>query len=229
MYVTSPTYSSETEIYFSAEMLAENSQINSPKIKLINAGHNLFHEGDDADYIYEVIEGVVRSSKVLIDGRRQVLNFGYPGETIGLSHDNFYHSDCDAVSDVKVRVTRKNAFSHDMTSDPIFCAHLLKKVVAEVNHMQEHFMMLGLKTATEKLASFLVAIMDRQNNEQNDCNCFDLPMKRCDIADFLGLTIETVSRNLTKLRKMGIIELQTAHSICVCKPNALRELAEIDI
>lgn len=229
MYVTSPINPADSETYFSAAMLEVDSKINTPQIKTISAGDSLFYEGDDAEYIYEVTEGVVRSSKVLIDGRRQVMNFGYPGETIGLSHDSLYHSDCDAVSDVKVRVMRKNASNQDITSDPVFCAQLLKNAVAEVNHMQEHFMMLGRKTAMEKIASFLVAIMDRRTSDQNDYNCFDLPMKRCDIADFLGLTIETVSRNLTKLRKIGIIELKTAQSVCVCKPNALRELAENDI
>ena len=227
MYVTSPIIPIESEIYFS-ENIEADFHSETFHIKNISADNCLFHEGDAAEYLYEVIKGVVRSSKVLIDGRRQVLNFGYPGDIIGLSHDSYYHSDCDAVSDVKLRVIHKNAFKDDLVSDPEFCAKLLQNAVAEVNHMQEHFMMLGCKTAMEKLASFLIAIMDRQS-DQNGCQkCFDLPMKRCDIADFLGLTIETVSRNLTQLRKLGIIDLPTTQRVCVNKPNMLRELAERD-
>lgn len=227
MYVTSPIMPHNSEIYFSG--VTENEIYSgASQTKVMPTDSSLFHEGDDAEYLYEVLEGVVRNSKVLIDGRRQVLNFGYPGDIIGLSHDSYYHSDCDALSDVKLRVIHKNAFKDDMVSDPGFCAKLLQSAVAEVNHMQDHFMMLGCKSAMEKLASFLIAIMDRQSEVTECRKCFDLPMKRSDIADFLGLTIETISRNLTKLRKLGIIDLPTTQRVCVNKPTVLRELAESD-
>ena len=227
MYVTSPIVPISSEIYFS-DTIDEAFYNGTSQIKKVTSDNCLFHEGDDAEYLYEVLEGVVRSSKVLIDGRRQVLSFGYPGDIIGLSHDSFYHSDCDAVSDVKLRVIHKNAYKEDLASDPEFCAKLLQNAVAEVNHMQEHFMMLGCKSAMEKLASFLIAIMDRQSEVKGPRKCFDLPMKRCDIADFLGLTIETISRNLTKLRKLGIIEMPSTQRVCVTKSSELRALAECD-
>jgi len=227
MYVTSPINPCDSEIRFSRTF--ENEvQPSWSQLRTFYPGESLYYEGDDAEYIYQIVEGVVRSSKVLVDGRRQVLNFGYPGEMMGLSHDRFYHSDCDAVSEVKVRVLQKNAHKLDFAETPEFCALLLKNAAAEVNNMQEHFIMLGRKSAIEKIASFLVAIMDR-HSEANGCKkCFDIPMMRCDIADFLGLTIETISRNLTKIRKMGIIEMPKAHRVCVCKPDDLRKLAESD-
>lgn len=227
MYVTSPTMPVDSEICFSGNAEEEFCS-GSFQIKNIAANNCVFHEGDDAEYLYEVLEGVVRSSKVLIDGRRQVLSFGYPGDVIGLSHDSYYHSDCDAVSNVRLRIFHKNVFKEDLVSDPAFCVKLLQNAVAEVNHMQEHFMMLGCKSAMEKLASFLIVIMNRQSEVKGFQKCFDLPMKRCDIADFLGLTIETISRNLTKLRQLGIIDLPTTQRVCVNKPNALRKLAECD-
>ena len=225
MYVTSPVKTLESEIAYAIDFDRGLSRIRCQEMTF-EGGDALFFEGDEADYIYEVMEGVVRSSKVLIDGRRQVLNFCYPGDMIGYSHDSRYHCDCDAVSKVRVRIFRKNAFMHDLVNDPDFCARLLKNAAAEVNNMQEHFLMLGRKTAMEKLASFLVAVMDRSATVHRDALEFDLPMKRSDIADFLGVTIETVSRNLTKLRRMGVIDLPKTQLVRVSSSERLRALAE---
>ncbi len=225
MYVTSPI-----NIYGNAELitsrfLAQDAALLS-HVSHVDEGQPLFCEGDDADYIYEILEGVVRTSKLLSDGRRQVLSFGYPGDLVGLSHDRLYHSDCEAVSDVKLRVHHRNASSASFSKEPEFGSELLRFAAAEMNNMQEHFIMLGRKSATEKVASFLVTLLDRVG-EKRECKCcFDLPMSRSDIADFLGLTIETISRTLTKLRSDGVIELPTKHRVCVCKPNVLRDLAE---
>ncbi|MDJ0612710.1 MAG: helix-turn-helix domain-containing protein [Rhizobiaceae bacterium] len=223
MYVTSPIKTIESQITLSPGHCDEFPSTHEVTFR---EGDNLFYTGDEADYVYEVVEGVVRSSKVLADGRRQVLNFCYAGEMIGLSHDSYYHCDCDAVSKVRVRLHRKNAFMKDIENDPEFCLKLLRKAAAEVNNMQDHFLMLGRKNAVEKISSFLVAIMDRQNLAKLNSVIFDLPMNRSDIADFLGMTIETVSRNFTKLRKMGVIDLPSTHQVRVVEPARLRSLAE---
>lgn len=225
MYVTSPLKDVDSQIVFPLDIIENNENAFAREV-IFNSGENLFFAGDEADYVFEVVSGVVRSSKVLMDGRRQVLNFCYSGEIIGLSHDSYYHCDCDAVSEVRVRLYRKNAFMKDVANDPDFCARLLRNAAAEVNNMQDHFLMLGRKTAMEKLASFLIAVMERQSCQGKDKAIFELPMKRSDIADFLGMTIETVSRNLTKLRKLGIINLPTTHQVHVLKPSILREMAE---
>ena len=225
MYVTSPIKTVESQIVLPEKPYGLIENTYSHEVTF-HDGENLFFAGDEAEHVYEVIEGVVRSSKVLMDGRRQVLNFCYPGEMIGLSHDSFYHCDCDAVSTVRVRLHRKNAFMKDVARDPEYCARLLRKAAAEVNNMQDHFMMLGRKTAMEKLASFLIAIMERQQRKTTGEIALELPMKRTDIADFLGMTIETVSRNLTRLRKLGVIDLPTTHRVSICQPAALRNLAE---
>ena len=228
MYVTSPVNYFEsaqpTPQTWSEEVASDISHVNT-----IHAGHHLFCEGDDADFVYKIIEGVVRTSKVLMDGRRQVMTFGYPGDIVGLSHDTLYHSDCDAISEVKVRVYRKNTFNASFNNEPDFCNQMLKHAATEVNNMQEHFMMLGRKSALEKVASFLVVLLDRVGEKRDCTTCFDLPMSRSDIADFLGLTIETVSRTLTKLRKDGVIDLPTPHKVCVCKTSVLRDLGESDL
>ncbi|MDF1774494.1 MAG: helix-turn-helix domain-containing protein [Rhizobiaceae bacterium] len=225
MYVTSPVSFFENSQAVCARFVNEGNAGHS-HISHVPAGHRLFCDGDDADYIYEIMEGVVRTSKLLSDGRRQVLSFGYPGDIAGLSHDHFYHSDCEALSGVTLRLHHKNAFNVSFENEPDFNNELLKYAAAEVNNMQEHFIMLGRKSATEKVASFLITLMDRVG-QKNDCNtCFELPMCRSDIADFLGLTIETISRTLTKLRAEGVIELPKKQQVLVCKPSALRALAE---
>ena len=225
MYVTSPISYFETDQMANTFLQEEVVPMHS-HVRTAEAGQPLFCEGDDADFVYEVLEGVVRTSKLLRDGRRQVLTFAYPGDVIGLSHNHFYHNDCDAVSCVKVRVFRKNVFNMSFRHEPQLCDQFLRHAAAEVNNMQEHFLMLGRKSALEKVASFLIVLLDRVG-KKNDCKtCFTLPMSRSDIADFLGLTIETVSRTLTKLRKDGIIELPDPHRVCVCKTSRLRELGE---
>ncbi|MCR9139673.1 MAG: helix-turn-helix domain-containing protein [Alphaproteobacteria bacterium] len=225
MYVTSPIGIFEhSEIRLPHFVEAETAK--HSHFSTAEAGHRMFCEGDDAIYIYEILEGVVRTSKLLFDGRRQILSFGYPGDLVGLSHDCFYHSDCEAVCDVKLRVHHKNACHASIESEPEFAKKLLKFAASEVNNMQEHFIMLGRKSATEKVASFLLTLLDRVGEPKNCKTCFDLPMCRSDIADFLGLTIETISRTLTKLREDGVIELPKKHRVHVCNVPGLRALAE---
>ncbi|MEM6462582.1 MAG: helix-turn-helix domain-containing protein [Pseudomonadota bacterium] len=223
MYVTSPVSifkSTVVPVSVGVESAAQS------QIARYAAGHPLFFEGDDAEYVYEIVEGVVRTSKILFDGRRQVLSFGYPGDVVGLSHDRHYHCDCEAVSKVKLRVHKKNASSTSFERDPSFCNELLRYAASEVNNMQEHFIMLGRKSAMEKVASFLASLMGRVGVINDQRICFDIPMPRSDIADFLGLSHETVSRTLTRLRLDGVIQLPKKHRVCVCRPSALKALAE---
>ena len=227
MYVTSPNnFFDASPIH--AQAVQQNGVDGTSTVKVLAAGTNLFCEGDKSDHVYEVLEGVLRSSKVLFDGRRQIISFGYPGDILGISHDSLYHSDCEAISEVKVRVHHRNASTADYERAPEFFNLILKHAAAEMNNMQEHFMMLGRKSALEKVASFMVVLMERVGKTDGQITRFDLPMSRSDIADFLGLTIETVSRTVTILRKKGVIELPKPHEIAVLKSAGLRSLAEQD-
>ncbi|MEX3007226.1 helix-turn-helix domain-containing protein [Hoeflea sp. TYP-13] len=224
MYVTSPVSIFNNSNIISTQVSASNES--QPQIINVSAGHPLFFEGDEAEFVYEMVEGVVRTSKILFDGRRQILSFGYPGDVVGLSHDRFYHCDCETVCDVKLRVHRKNASNTCFERDPNFCNELLRYAACEVNNMQEHFIMLGRKSAMEKVASFLAALMGRVGEKKDSRTCFDIPMCRSDIADFLGLSHETISRTLTRLRQNGIIDLPNKHRVCVRRPSELKALAE---
>lgn len=227
MFVTAPNHFFDAVPLHATAILAKDFG-NDAVTRTFHPGDLVFCEGDESLFVYEVVEGVVRTSKILCDGRRQIISFGYPGDLVGISHDCRYHNDCEAISEVVVRVHRKNACSASVTSDPEFCDRLLKHSAGEMNAMQEHFMMLGRKSALERVASFLIVLMERVGAKEENGVAFDLAMSRSDIADFLGLTIETISRTLTRLRKEGVIDLPNAHHVVVRRSEHLRNLAERD-
>jgi len=193
----------------------------------VKPGKHLYLEGDVADRIYEVASGVLRLTRIMEDGRRQVIAFGYPGDTVGFPCDGFYHTDCDALVPTTLVVhqrtdlesTKGNAALHQ---------RLLQAALREISAMQDHFLMLGRKSSVEKLASFLQALADRVGEPLGEFKQVTLPMPRADIADFLGLTTETVSRTFTQLRKSQIIAIDHVNTIIILKPLALHAIAISD-
>ncbi len=193
----------------------------------IKPGKNLFFEGDPAEYIYEVANGVLRLTRIMEDGRRQVIAFGYPGDTVGFPSDGLYHTDCDALMPSTLVVHRR-AHLESASGDPALHQRLLQAALREISGMQDHFMMLGRKSSVEKLASFLRVLTDCVGEPLGDYDQVTLPMTRADIADFLGLTTETVSRTLTQLRKSKIIAIDHVNTVIILKPIALCAIAEGD-
>lgn len=188
-------------------------------------GARLFCEGDSADRVYEVQNGILRLTRVLENGRRQVIAFGYPGDIVGFPHFDCHNTDCDALTPSKVLSFNRKALDNGDT-DPALHARLMQAALREINAMQDHFMMLGRKSATEKVASFLCVLSARVGVMNNGYTQFDLPMCRGDIADFLGTTTETVSRALTRMRKSGMIALPNSNSVILRNPRALQDLAD---
>jgi CRP-like cAMP-binding protein len=191
----------------------------------IKPGKHLFLEGDPADRIYEVASGVLRLTRVMEDGRRQVIAFGYPGDTVGFPSDGFYHTDCDALMPSTLVVHRR-AVLEGANGDPALHMRLLRAALREISAMQDHFMMLGRKSSIEKLASFLIVLNSRVGEPLGDFDQVRLPMTRADIADFLGLTTETVSRTFTQLRKSKVIAIDHVNTVIILKPLALQNIAE---
>lgn len=192
--------------------------------RTLKAAQNLFREGDDVQHIYEVTSGVLRLTKVLEDGRRQVIAFGYPGDIIGFPQDGIYHTECDAISTAEV-VAHSVSDLENGARNPELHQRLVKAALREISAMQDHFMMLGRKTASEKTASFLSVLMERTGKPLGAYTHFEFPMNRADIADFLGLTVETVSRTITMLRKSKLIALESSKSVVVLDEDALCEMA----
>jgi CRP/FNR family transcriptional regulator len=190
-------------------------------------GKHLFLEDDPADFIYEVASGVLRLTRIMEDGRRQVIAFGYPGDIVGFPSDGRYHTDCDALVPTTLIVHRRSDLE-SAKGDPELHLRLLRAALGEISAMQDHFMMLGRKSSVEKLASFLMVLSERVGEPLGDFTQITLPMIRADIADFLGLTTETISRTFTQLRKAQIIAIDHVNTVLILKPVALRAIAQGD-
>ena len=185
-----------------------------------SAGAHLFYEGDPADYVYEIQSGTVRLTRVLENGCRQVIAFGLPGDIVGFPDGGLHHTECDALTPVAVIAHRRTALEAGQ-GDPKTHQRLFHAALREISAMQDHFMMLARKSALEKVASFMIALSQRTGTRSGTDTTVDLPMSRADIADFLGLTIETVSRTFSQLRKLGAIVLETPQTVLVRDNAAL--------
>ena len=219
MYVTIPTEFADAHIV--SPLVSIAPRYAATRLK---TGAYLYFEGDEVEWLYQVTSGVLRLTRMLADGRRQVIAFGYPGDVVGFPSDGLHHTDCEALTDVELQPYRRsNLESGD--SDARLHSALLQAALREISAMQDHFMMLGRKSAGEKLASFLCVLAERVGTDTDGFRQVNIPMSRSDIADFLGLTTETVSRTLTQLRKAGIIRIDNIHKITIQRPTALLSLS----
>lgn len=188
-------------------------------------GANLFREGDACSGLFEVVSGVVRLSRLTRGGRRYIVGFGFAGDIMGFGPEQCHISDCDAMTDVQVIRHKFDVLHNSISGNQA----MLRGALQQVEAMQNHCMMLGRNSATERIAAFLTHLGDRMGAPVGECIEFDLPMQRTDIADFLGLSTETVSRSLTELRKAKLISIKHIHHIKLLHPQRLEALAEGDI
>jgi len=176
----------------------------------------IYFESESADYLYKVVSGVVRTSKVLADGRRQIGSFYWPGDVFGLEGDEHTFS-AEAVVNSRVLVIKRTALFD--SRDPHIARQLWGMAAVELQRAQDHTMLL-VKSAQERVADFLMEMSKRSSGN----NVVDLPMSRQDIADYLGLTIETVSRTLSQLESCGTISLPIARRIVLHSRGTLHRL-----
>ena len=188
-------------------------------------GETLFAEGDETDSVYEMVRGMVRLYKLLPDGRRQITGFLSAGQFLGLAPEGVCVFTAEAITEVTVCRYKRTAFERLIDEVPGFARRLLAVTSHELHAAQDQMLLLGRKSATEKVASFLLLIADRHVNDKGEDGAVEVPMTRGDIADYLGLTIETVSRTLTKLKNDGLISLPVPARIEICDHVRLEELA----
>lgn len=186
-------------------------------------------EGDDAAHIFNVQRGVVRLTKMLSNGRRQITGFLFPGDFIGLATRDQYAYSAEAVTDVELCRFPRNRFVALLADLPELEHRLLSMAADDLASAQEQMVLLGRKTARERLVSFLLRMAGQMERRGLASDTVDLPMARADIADYLGLTIETVSRTLTKLVKEGLIALPAAQSAVLVQRAALEAIDSGDI
>jgi CRP-like cAMP-binding protein len=179
----------------------------------------IYEEGDPAEYLYKVIEGTVRTSKLLEDGRRQIGGFYLPGDVFGLETGDEHTFSAEAITDTKVLVIKRSALIALAGRDHDVVRQLWTWTSRELKRVQDHTMLL-IKSAQERVAAFLLEMAERVPSGDG----VDLPMSRQDIADYLGLTIETVSRTLSRLEHRAAIELPSSRHIVLRNRSALSRL-----
>jgi CRP/FNR family nitrogen fixation transcriptional regulator len=179
----------------------------------------IYGENEPAEYLYKLVSGTVRTSKILNDGRRQIGDFFMPGDIFGLEVGGEHSFSAEAISDAKVIVIKRSAVEALAASDNEVARQLWTMTGRELQRMQEHILLL-IKTAQERVACFLLEMAERIQST----NEVELPMSRQDIADYLGLTIETVSRTLTTLENSAAIALPSSRRIVLRNRSALRRL-----
>jgi CRP-like cAMP-binding protein len=179
----------------------------------------IFGENEPADYVYKVISGSVRTYKILSDGRRQVGGFYLPGDTFGLQFANEHTFSAEAIADAKVLVVKRSALTALAGRDAAIGRELFAVTGRELRRVQDRVLLL-VKSAQERVAGFLLEMAERA------CagNIVELPMSRQDIADYLGLTIETISRTLTGLENVAAIEVPTSRRIVLRNRSTLNRL-----
>jgi CRP/FNR family transcriptional regulator, anaerobic regulatory protein len=194
--------------------------------KRVYAKHEqLFFEGDSETHIFQVLDGVVGIYKILSDGRRQIVSLSYPGEFVSLGQFDKYTYNCEALCKSCIRCMPVSAVEKMIKTDPCFGWALLNMASLELASTREQLLTLGRKTAPEKIASFLLDISRRVQVLGQDPNRFNILINRGDIADYLGLTIETVSRNFTKLRKAEIIATPSTSQIVINDIERLKQIS----
>ncbi len=184
----------------------------------LSRDQEVFGEGEPADQVFKVVRGAVRCFRVLSDGRRQICDFYLPGDVFGIEPGQDRRTTAEALTDTVLVAARRSTVVEDEDSGT--ARRLWALAMADLQRSQDHALTLGRRSANERVASFLVDMAARLGDVDN----LELPMTRQDIADYLGLTIETVSRTLTHLQVSGLIKLAGCRSIHLRKPRALAEL-----
>jgi CRP/FNR family transcriptional regulator, anaerobic regulatory protein len=192
----------------------------------LRSGDILFDEGEPSNNVYNLTSGCLKLYKLLPDGRRQVTGFLFAGDFVGLANSDEYIYSAEAVTPVDLCRFEKRKLDQLMKEHIQLERRLLGMARFELAEAQEQILMLGRKTAIERIASFVLMLSERAQRRGETGNPVALPMSRNDIGDYLGLTTETVSRTLTRLRKNGAIALDTDRSLTILEPETLSDLAE---
>jgi CRP/FNR family transcriptional regulator, anaerobic regulatory protein len=174
---------------------------------VLDKGQTLFGQDEPADSVFNVIEGVLRLTHLLPDGRRQVMGFALPGDFLGLALQARYAVSAEAIGPVTTCRFDREHFAAVVEAKPHLLRSLHERAGYELNLAQAHMLLLGRRTAEEKVAAFLLSLRERYARTGHSSVTVELPMGRQDMADHLGLTIETVSRMLSRLDRAHAILL----------------------
>lgn len=210
----------------SASPLTLDDHLSRAPLRSFAAKEHVFTEGDARANLYRLESGAVCLYKVMPDGRRQVLGFAYAGDLIGLGSCGEHQFNAQATKASELRILPWTLVQRLGREDSEFAFKLYEAATQELAAAHDLLLTTGQRTAMESLAAFLLAMARRGRRGKDGKIVIDLPMTRSDIGDFLGLTIETVSRTFTKLRNLHIIDLAQCTQVHVLDMDALEDLAQ---
>jgi CRP-like cAMP-binding protein len=193
------------------------------KSQIVEPGTTIFGEGDDAEFFFEIVSGTVRCCSLTEDGRRQIYRFAGAGEMLGLSGEEVHSYSAEAVTKVTVRRRRLSSLDAEMEGDGVLRERVVRALRDELSAVRTQMMLLGRMSAVERIASFLRDLSTRATGSDG---CIHLAMRRADIADYLGLTLETVSRQIGALKRSGVIELAGPCQVRIKDFDRLEAVAE---
>jgi CRP/FNR family transcriptional regulator len=192
--------------------------------KVETKGH-VFTEGDPTTYVYRVETGAVALYKVLADGQRQIVGFAYPGDFIGLGAHGEHLMNAQAIKPTRLRCLPVATLRQLSARDPLIGFKLYEALARDLAATRDLVFTKGRRSPIERVAGFLLAFSRRNGENGHDRRCFDLPMTRTDIGDFLGLSVETVSRTFTNLRMHGLIQLPCSNYVKLVDIERLQSIA----
>jgi CRP/FNR family transcriptional regulator, nitrogen fixation regulation protein len=195
---------------------------------LYKPGQEVVGEGDPTENFFLVVRGLFRAVKYTRDGRRQVFAFYMPGDMCGLEPDATHKLTVEAVNKAAMAILPRHACRMRMNDDPQFNAALFERATRALTLSVDHMTILGRNSAEERLAWFLIMLQGRSTLPELCPAVVELAMERQDIADYLGLSIETISRTFTLFRERGLINLSTTRRVEIVWPAALARLAAAD-
>ncbi|MCO5090951.1 helix-turn-helix domain-containing protein [Bosea sp. (in: a-proteobacteria)] len=195
-------------------------------LETFGRGETVYRDGDPATHVFKIVAGIVRIARILSDGSRVITGFLYPGEIFGLSPDEHCLGDAEAVGSVKLRRLNRKRFQQAVDSSELLRPQFVDWLCREMAGAQARMVLLARRNAEERVCDLLLTLTRRAGDESGPATMIEIPMSRVDMADYLGLTIETVSRTMTSLINRGVIRSIARYRFDICKPALLRRLAD---
>jgi CRP/FNR family transcriptional regulator len=218
----------ERSLQTSSPISAFSDRLVTAPLRRLEAREHLWCEGDARTHVYRVETGAVCIYKVLPDGRRHVVDFAFAGDLIGLGLNEEHSFNAQALIATRLKGLTIGAFNQALRVDSQLALQLYEALSQELEAARAQLLMVSKRVSTERVASFLVTLSRRNEKRGADPCLVPLPMRRVDIADFLGLTIETVSRTFTKLKTSRVISLLPGNIVRILDTHRLAELAAGD-
>lgn len=207
------------------EALSLDEPVAAGPVRVVKTREHIFMAGDKRTSLFKIESGCVCLYKIMADGRRQVLDFAYAGDFIGLGSQSEHSFNAQALEPTRLKSLTVATLTQLAARDPRLGLKLYEALSRELEAAQDHLFTVGQRTAVERVASFLSALSRRNARTGQDASVLVLPMTRADIADFLGLTIETVSRTFTRLRSSKVIALEQSTVLRLVNTEKLNQLA----